>query len=149
MLGSVIPSFNEFLVDVVAQSANLCVKNVNFRVRPHPACPIKIDKDIVNVRICSEPSLVKALEISDLVVTGGATAAALDAYFYGSKVIKLLQPNHLNVCPLKDFDGITSVTNKVELANAIDSLKEKNEAVNQDYFYLDEHLKRWKKITGL
>jgi len=119
--------------------------NIDIFVRPHPACPIEvqdypgIDMEMTNM------ALSELLKVCDVAYTSSTTSAAVDAYSAGIDVISVLNPNSLNLSPLRGLNGVSFVSSPEELAEAIKCQSAERVGLNEysEYFFLDADLTRW------
>jgi surface carbohydrate biosynthesis protein (TIGR04326 family) len=148
VLGDYMPSNTRRQLNLLAQALAMLSVNVDITVKPHPACPIKTqDYPDVNMTVSYEP-IAKLLAKSDMAYTSAATSAAVDAYCVGIPVISLLDPNTLNLSPLRGFKDVVFAGEAKELAVALSSA---TKAVSESfykktYFLIDLQLPRWRKL---
>ena len=120
--------------------------DIQIQVKPHPNCPIELRgaMGIDNTTFTSDP-ISKLLSKSDVMFSGSVTSASVDAYCAGIPVISILDPNTLNLSPLRGREGVVFVTTPKELADAVMLIKGRPSgcAHNQDFFNLDSKLPRW------
>ena len=123
-------------------------QNLKLIVKPHPNCPINpTDYPKLNIELTVD-SLSNLLNNCDAAYTSAVTSAAVEAYCAGIPVISALNPNILNMSPLRGIDGVEFVANADELVNAIEKLKVGSVKKNDidEFFYLDPELSKWKKL---
>jgi len=124
---------------------------IRYLVKPHPSCPINVKEyPDITMQVTDEP-ISKLLRKCSVVYTSNITSAAIDAYYAGKNVITILDPQHLNLSPLRRLGAISFVSDSKDLANKLKSIGEINNFdINNrnvyDYFYLEQELSKWKKI---
>lgn len=117
-------------------------------VKPHPLLPVDESQfPFVKVEIKTNP-VSELLPICNIVYTGAATSAAVDAVCYGVPVISLLDPAYLNLHPLRSEKFVTFVNSANELASAIWNSQNSTLRTEppQNYFFLDPRFQRWKSL---
>jgi surface carbohydrate biosynthesis protein (TIGR04326 family) len=148
VLGDYMPSNTRRQLNLLTQALTMLSVNLEITVKPHPACPIKTqDYPDINMTVSYEP-IAKLLAESDLAYTSAATSAAVDAYCAGVPVISLLDPNTLNLSPLRGFKDVVFASEAKELAVALNSA---TKAVDESFykkafFLIDLQLPRWRKL---
>jgi len=134
----------DLLVKVIlASKLEACVL-----VKPHPAYLIDpASYPELEMTVTMEP-LDRLLSDCDLVYSGPATSAAVDAYCSGAPVITVLDVNALNLSPLRNLSDVYFVSTPLELSKAFSLIKSsKNKTrVKRDFFILDRDLPRWKEL---
>ena len=84
---------------------------LDITVKPHPACKILPSLyPNLHFKITNAP-ISDLLSESDVAFTSSGTSAALDAYCTAVPVISVLDPNQLNLSPLRGFDDVFFVSN--------------------------------------
>jgi surface carbohydrate biosynthesis protein (TIGR04326 family) len=124
---------------------------VQFIVKPHPGCPIlSEDYPGLEMLIVNKP-IYQLLDKCMVVYTSAATSAAVDAYCFGKQVVTMLDPEDLNLSPLREKDNVIFITTELELAKALNNMDKVKDIVNQgsNYFYLDTTLPRWSDLLNL
>ena len=117
-------------------------------VKPHPACPIKPeDYPSLDVLVTTAP-ISKLLYDCDVAYTSAVTSAAVDAYCACVPVVSVLDPNTLNLSPLRGYAGVFFVSTPQELVRVLISatfsghLTERKQA----FFTLGAALPHWRKL---
>jgi surface carbohydrate biosynthesis protein (TIGR04326 family) len=84
----------------------------------------------------------------DVAYTSSVTSAAVDAYCVGVPVVSVLDPNTLNLSPLRGCEGVLFASTPEELAStliyatsALSTVRE-----HKNFFTLDSRLPRWRKL---
>lgn len=123
----------------------------SFTIKPHPNFPIRAaDYPAVGAEITGEP-LGAILPGFDVAFASNLTSAAVDAFQAGLPVIVMNDDRGLNFSPLRGEDGVWFVSEPAELADALRSIQSLSRPAERtsDYFYLDDNLKRWRKLLSL
>lgn len=144
----------DFLLSNTQQQMRLLEKAVQslpngtiFIVKPHPACPIQpADYPGILIEITMEP-VSKLMSGCDVAYTSAVTSAAVDAYCSCVPVVSVLDPNGLNLSPLRSREGVLFPSTPAELASAlISAAAPRSLAGQQEFFTLDPKLPRWRKL---
>jgi surface carbohydrate biosynthesis protein (TIGR04326 family) len=117
-------------------------------VKPHPACPIhSIDYPDLSMTVTMEP-ISKLLAECDVAYTSAVTSAAVDAYCAGVQIVSVLDPNTLNLSPLRGCEGVLFASTPEVLAAALKSAATapRTLGATQKFFTLDPELPRWRKL---
>lgn len=117
-------------------------------VKPHPNCPVDPSEyPGIRFRVSDEPLSI-LLGKCHAVYASNMTSAAVDAYCAGVPVISTLDPNSLNLSPLRGREGVVFVTTPKELADALLTVRVSphGAARCQDFFNLNSELSLWLKI---
>ena len=147
VLGDYLSSNTRKQIDLLGKAVKETSYNFSIIVKPHPACPI-ISEDYpeISMQISMEP-IAELLKGCDVAYSSAVTSAAIDAYCVGAPIISVLDPNQLNLSPLRGCDGVFFVSTPEELASALNSVKaEPCVAGKKDYFTINNGLPRWRKI---
>ena len=142
---------NVALIKILKELSPEISNKLNIKFKPHPLCPVSY-KDLMGLPVeIITSNLSELLKDSKIVFAGAATTAALEAYFFEIHVITLLLSSSLNLSPLRTMDdGVYFIRNSYELGNAIlDAMVLKIERREQDIFYIDPKLPRWKKLLNI
>lgn len=118
--------------------------------KPHPAYPVNF-KEFININIkVDNRRLIDLFKECDVVLAGNITSASVDAYFFGAKVIQILDGNSFNSSPLLGFPNVTYVKSPAALVEALLKSNELGNPVGspKSYFHLDNSLSRWKEVLG-
>lgn len=117
-------------------------------IKPHPAnqaLPI----------ICNQFPYIKSINSIDYLLTecdiaysGPTTSAAIDAYLSNIPIISVLDPNILNLSPLRGMKDVNFIRNSNELIASISNYICKSQLLltKNSYFIIDKNLPRWRKI---
>lgn len=118
-------------------------------VKPHPNCTIhKNDYPDIKFKLSKE-SISKLLIECDVAFTSAGTSAAIDAYYSGVPIISLLDPNTLNLSPLRGCEGVQFVGTPDELASAINLLiinYDRSKENKSEYFSIGPELLNWRRL---
>lgn len=119
-------------------------------IKPHPATPINInDYSSLKISIVVDP-IHKLIAEFDVVYTSSVTSAAVDAYCAGIPVISILDPNTLNLSPLRGFSDVFFVSSAEELSKVLMSIQTAPPVLktNKSFFITDNKLPRWLKLLS-
>jgi surface carbohydrate biosynthesis protein (TIGR04326 family) len=135
-------------MNLLVQAMPLLSVDTVITVKPHPACPIRV-ADYPNLRmtVTMEP-IAKLLSECNVAYTSATTSAAVDAYCAGVPVVSMLDPNTLNISPLRGCAGALFASTPEELAAALTSAATapRTQGDQQKFFTLDQELPRWRKL---
>lgn len=135
-------------MSMLVMAVNSVSKNIIITVKPHPSCPI-IPENYPDLKmvVTMEPVSI-LLKECDVVYTSNMTSAAVDAYCADVPVISVLDPNTLNLSPLRGFEGVSFVSSPAELSEALVSaaLVSRSDERREHFFTLDPRLNRWRRL---
>jgi surface carbohydrate biosynthesis protein (TIGR04326 family) len=140
---------NRFQFQLLKEAANYgALQNYNqILVKPHPGLspdglrPVYESK--LNLSIKNEP-LSELWPLADVVYGAHATGASWEASWFGIPTIIVGADNMLNLSPLNGLQGVHFVMSGIELLEQLK--KPKLVLVREDYFFLNEDLRLWKKL---
>lgn len=148
VLGDYLQSDTQMQMDLLEKAIQHLTVDVTIIIKPHPACPIA-PEDYPNlcIKVVMDP-IVKLLVKCDIAYCGAVTSAAVDAYCAGVPVISVLDPNALNLSPLRGCLDVHFVRTPSELTKAIYSTLSapNSQAIDKRYFTIDKELPRWRKL---
>lgn len=133
---------------ILVKAVEILPFKVFITVKPHPACPIDSDEyPTLNMRVTSEP-IEKLLTDGIVAYVSSVTSAAMDVYCSGVPVISVLDPNFLNMSPLRGFSEVAFVSSAEELVKTLTlySAPIPLEVSTRNYFIIDAKLPRWRKL---
>ena len=136
-------------IKLLELASDLLNFNPKIIMRPHPSCPIESrDFNIPEITNRSLPELL--LEV-DMVYTSASTSAAVDAYCIGLPVVSVLEPEKLNLSPLRGIPGVSFADTPQKLARFIQSLHECDGGASDkiEFFTMDSKLSRWKSLLEI
>ncbi len=118
----------------------------------HPACPIDpANWPLLEITIFDKP-LDQLVNEYDVAYTSNATAAAVDAYLAGKKVLTMLDPDTFNMSPLRGFPRVQFVVTPDDLIQRLFYEEEKQctslYSDQNPFFYTDFDLPRWNKLLN-
>lgn len=150
VLGDYLPDVTYRQMQLLSDAADKLPVNVEVLVKSHPACPIKkSDWPSLNYTLL-EDSLDQLVDSYDVAFTSNITAAAVDAYLAGKRVLSMLDPETFNMSPLRGFSGVDFVSTSSELVDCLTRLGSTAVSPEEDgvgqYFYTDSALPRWKQL---
>jgi surface carbohydrate biosynthesis protein (TIGR04326 family) len=149
VLGDFFPAITRQQMRWLSDAAAALPGNIRYIVRPHPSCPIHVnDYPSLPLQLSALP-LPELLSECEVVYTSNLTSAAVDAYCAGVPVVSVLDGGAFNMSPLRGRPGVIYVTGPGELVHALRHVRERNEAVDEPYFCLDNRLPRWRRLLGL
>ncbi len=120
-------------------------------LKPHPARKIDLQDYSLIVAEQTNVNLCELFEKHDVMLTSASSSAAVDAYCAKLPVIQVLDGSMLNTSPLRGMPGVAYVENAAQLANQLIRIRNNPPGVTpeEDYFYLDEALPRWRQLLNL
>ena len=89
-------------------------------------------------------SLDKLWSISDTIYCSNSTTACIEAGYLGLPVIVAGQKDNINLNPLYGFSTVNFVTDIKMLCQELNEPSYLD--IPEDYFYLDETFKLWRKL---
>lgn len=139
---------SESETDLMLKELELFISNndvkLNLAIKPHPACEILVSKyPLLDLSIEQNP-LEDCLKDYDLIFSSNSTSASLDCYLMSKKVIIFLNKMNLNFSPLRGAKEVDFISDHNDIFAAFRSFK--NESVENNYFWIDKDLNKWKKI---
>ena len=136
-------------IKLLELASNLLNFEPKIMMRPHPSCPIE-SKDL-NIPEITNRSLPELLLEVDMVYTSASTSAAVDAYCIGLPVVSVLEPEKLNLSPLRGIPGVSFADTPQKLARFIQSLHEGDRGASDkiEFFAMDSKLSRWKSLLEI
>lgn len=149
ILGDYMPTATINMLKMLQEALEINIKDVEFTFKPHPNYSICTkDYPILNLEIVTD-QLYTILHKYDMAVSSNMTSASVDASLAGLPVIIILENSELNFSPLRGNPKAIFVSNAVELSQAIHhcSFSFSSER-NDELFFLDQKLPRWKKILA-
>lgn len=151
VLGDYLSSNTKRQLLLLEKAAKLLPPDTVFIVKPHPNFMIQqADYPGLCMKLTMDP-VETLLGSCDVAFTGNVTSSAVDAYCAGLSVVSVLDPDSLNLSPLRGVDGVWFVVTHEELATALldsVSVSPSGEAVN-NYFILDFTLCRWRQLLQM
>ncbi len=147
VLGDYLSSNTKKQMELLGGAVKNFSGNWSLIVKPHPACLIDPeDYPKIPIQISMEP-IAELLKGCDVAYSSAVTSAAVDAYCVGTPIISVLDPNLLNLSPLRGCEGVFFVSTPEELVGALNSVMAKpSMGGKKDYFTVDKRLLRWRKI---
>ena len=147
ILGDYLPSNTSLQMHLLREIAD-DLSSIELTVKPHPACPIVV-ADYPELKFeLTEQSLSDLLGDFDIVYTSNVTSAAVDAYSAGLTVVSVLDPNTLNLSPLRGIAGVRFVSSAEMLSDALlEAYSQSGDVYERvDYFNVDSSLPRWQAL---
>jgi len=148
ILGDYMPKVNNFILSLFSQLSNDFLKQYKIFFKRHPSVnPIK--KELypgLNINEI-DLQLSQSLPSFSIIVSSINTASGAEAFSAGFPVITVLDENNFNSSPLRNFEKAFFVSTANELKKVIQEIFEnKSKIENEDFFWLDEDLPRWKNF---
>ena len=133
-------------IKILEQAIELLNFKPRIIMRPHPFCPI--DNRDFNMLEATKLTLPELLVEVDMVYASASTSAAVDAYCMGLPVVSVLEPEKLNLSPLRGIPGVSFVDTPKKLAKFIEHVHvdEREPNVKIEFFTQDNKLSRWKNL---
>ena len=148
VLGDYMPRDTLFQIRLLERAVSFMVHPLEILVKPHPNCPIHLtDYPALRMRVTTDP-ISKLLAECDVVYAGAVTSAAVDAYCAGVPLISFLNPNTLNLSPLRGFVGVLFADMPEALASGLASAADNPRAgiSRSTYFTIDAQLSSWRRL---
>jgi surface carbohydrate biosynthesis protein (TIGR04326 family) len=148
VLGDYLISKTQWQLHLLEQAALLLPFNTVFTVKPHPNCPIQPDDyPVLSMMVTMEP-IAKLLAECDVAYSSAVTSAAVDAYCVGVPIVSVLDPNTLNLSPLRGCAGAQFASTPEELVAALTfaATAPRTPRDQQEFFTIDTQLPRWRKL---
>jgi surface carbohydrate biosynthesis protein (TIGR04326 family) len=148
ILGDYLEKNTYYQLELLNLLPDKLIKKINFIFKPHPAC--NIDLEIFkNLDIeKANQTIFELLPKADSAYCSSFTSACIDAYASGIPVIIPLDPQILNMSPLKDYKDVNFIRNCRDLEKVIIKLSSKNNfSVSQrGIFNLSTELLSWQRL---
>ena len=136
------------LMGLVDEAEGLIKRKNNFIVKPHPACPILSDNYPELDLFVTNNEIKSLLDQCVFAISSNVSGAAIECYCAGTPVINVLNPESLNLSPLRGNEDVIFVSSAEELSRVLnnsDKIKI-NDNQDKDYFYNDPALPKWKEL---
>ena len=149
VLGDYLLENNHQLIQMLVKVSPLLPDTTRFIFKPHPACPIPLNKLKGIHASVSEEALENLLQNCTIAFSSNVTTASLDAYFRGVPVACMIDPKKLNLSPMLEIDDSVFVKTHQDLAiKILQSLerKGKSERDPSNFFELDASLSKWLRL---
>lgn len=148
VLGDYLASNTQSQMRLLEQAVPYLSQPMDILVKPHPLCPIQPgDYPALRMRISMEP-IAKLLGECDVAYASAMTSAAVDAYCAGVPIISVLDPNTLNLSPLRGCVGGLFANTPQELATSlVFAMSGRNRKFKpRAYFRINHQLTNWRKL---
>jgi len=148
VLGDYLADNTKLQMQMLEQTLPFLSTTLDITVKPHPNCPIDpADYPLLKLTMTMDP-LWKLLSGCDVACTSATTSAAVDAYCCNVPVVSVLNPQSLNLSPLRDREGVFFASNARELAGMLVSASSSSISAdgNRLFFTLNSGLSRWRKL---
>ncbi|WP_084207466.1 TIGR04326 family surface carbohydrate biosynthesis protein [Sulfuritalea hydrogenivorans] len=150
VLGEYLPRNTRKQMRLLEKAAQYLPSDMVVNVKPHPNCPVQpADYPGLRMSVTMEP-VSKLLAKCDVAYTSCVTSAAVDVYCAGVPVVSLLDPNSLNLSPLRGCETVIFASTENELASALISAASHPRAPGdrKNFFVLDPELPRWRQLLS-
>ena len=148
LLGDILKTNTLEQMKLLKESLKYVRKPIQYLLKPHPATHITA-KDCPDIDfIITDKPINEIINCCQLAYASSATSSSFDAYYLGSKVVTIVNPQGLNASPLRGFKDAVFVSTPIELAhvlNNIDRIK-KEPKKRENILYIDINIPKWKKI---
>lgn len=139
------------LLLAVKQAREMLPAGYSFAFKPHPAYvldprqAIGLDIEVVG------GALAALLPNYDCVIAANSTSACVDAFLGGKPVIIGSSGQYLNLSPLRGEPGVSFFESPQQLVASLLACGkcQARAGTHDDYFYLDDELRRWRELLGL
>lgn len=140
VLGDYLPSSTALQMELIEEVRDHLL-NVELTVKPHPSCPIDpANYPKLKFAQTNQP-LSSIIDQFDLAYTSSFSAAAIDAYISGLRVISVLDSSTLNLSPLRKVEGVEFVSTPDEFVVALKTTSTID--IDDNFFFYDDNLPRW------
>jgi surface carbohydrate biosynthesis protein (TIGR04326 family) len=152
MVTGIIPKEARFQIQLLEQANKQMglEKYDQIWIKPHPGLTLgPILKDLkpdFKFTVVTRP-IIELMEQTDVVYCANSTGASLEAAWLGVPLIILAAMDSMNLNPLFGFPGQSFVKDYTGLLSALKNPR--SIEMPEDYFFLDEDFKSWKKILEL
>ena len=152
VLGDYLPTVTQKQMQLLSDAFSNLSGKVEIFMKCHPACPIDLANwPLLEITIFDTP-LDQLINEYDVAYTSNATAAAVDAYLAGKKVLTMLDPDTFNMSPLRGFPRVQFVVTPDDLIQHLFHDEETQcTSLHSDdnlFFYTDFNLPRWNKLLN-
>lgn len=148
VLGDYLPRNTQLQMKLLEQAVSFMAPPLEIIIKPHPNCPIQpADYPGLHMRVSMEP-IAKLLADCDVAYASAVTSAAVDAYCAGVPIVAVLDPNTLNLSPLRGCVGALFASTPQALAKILASAANNAlEGAHQPvYFTIDAQLPNWRRL---
>ena len=148
ILGDYLRRNTVILMDLINEAEKLINRKNIFIVKPHPACSIDSDDYPELDLFVTNNEIQSLLDQCVFAIASSVTSAAIDCYCAGTPVVTVLNPESLNLSPLRGNQDVIFVSSAEELSRVLnnsDKIKISDKQ-DKDYFYSNPMLPRWKEL---
>jgi len=152
VLGDYLAKNTNYQMRILQEACSSFPINLKIIVKSHPNYQIMPhDYPLIDFKL-TDKKLSSLLQYCNIAYTSSVTSAAIDAFYSKIPVITALNPNSLNLSPLRGFNGVKYVSSGKELNETLIKLiiQKSNEVKidenYEDYFNLDYTLNKWKNL---
>jgi surface carbohydrate biosynthesis protein (TIGR04326 family) len=150
ILGDWVPKSTHNFLRLLEDTKKLMPYGCEFTFKPHPGHAVPLAKYPGLQADETNEVLHRILADFDAVLTTCVTCASLDAYLAGIPVIIYLDGGYFNLSPLRGHPDVCFVSTSEELLEALQVGHQDtvNSTDNQDFFFFDQELPRWRKLLA-
>ena len=148
VLGEYVSNNTQRQMKLLEKSIYLLRQEFLIIVKPHPNCPIHaVDYPTLRMQVTMAP-ISELLTECDVAYSSAVTSAAVDAYCAGVPIVSVLDPNALNLSPLRGCAGALFASTPEELASALTSMVKEGQvrSMRQAYFTVNVQLPHWRRL---
>lgn len=133
-------------MQLLSQAVKMLTFSINIIVKPHPLSSIS-EKQFPDLKLSIVSDSIESLSSKySVAFTSNSTAASLDAYLIGKRVIVMLDSNSFNMSPLRGHKDVDFITTGEGLSNKISAINNIIKRPNNNFFYIDPKLSRWNRL---
>ena len=105
------------------------------------------DYSSLDIEVTMEPISV-LVKRCNAAYASNATSAAVDAYYFNSKVIVVLNPKVLNQSPLRGVKNVNFVSTIDDLVGELSELENTDNKFEEkpEFFHLNQNLSNWHRL---
>ena len=145
ILGDVMPSSTDRMMSFLDRSYD-ALNDFKIYIKSHPNNPI-ISSEYSRLDLLdTTESLEDLFKKMEYVICTSYTAASLEAYCAGLRVINYIDDSSINFSLLNECEDVSFVNDKSDLLNALNKKVTRNQLNPSDFFNLDVEMNLWKEI---
>lgn len=135
-------------LDWLASASAILRDRFEIVVRPHPASDLEPAK-YPGLQSCIDRSdLACLLKRVDAMYASNASSIALNGYLEGKHIVTHRDGTRFDFSPLRGLPNTTFVASAMDLGELLGRWNHHRNTQPVDYFYLDVHLPRWRKLLS-
>ena len=151
IFGDYLDKHNVHMMRLLQRASYYIDREIRYLIKPHLNCPISVeDYPELNITL-TNTTISTLIEKYSVAYTGIATTASVDAYCKGNLVITALNPEYLNLSPLRLYKDVEFIKNPKELAAILNNINFKSKECTKykDYFYINPNIPKWKLLLEI